>query len=146
MKEGYTAPGYNVQLATEHQIILAYGLFSDRNDNHLLKPMINEIKERTKRKPEIIITDAGYGNKRNYRFLKHEQIAGFIPYQTYEQENILRNKDLYDPPKYPDRELEKYKFKMRLRLKSEEGKKLQKRRKEDVEPTIGDIKRNMGFR
>lgn len=146
MKEGYTAPGYNVQLATEHQIILAYGLFSDRNDNHLLRPMIEEIKEQTKRKPEIIITDAGYGNKKNYRFLKHEQIAGFIPYQTYEQENILRNKGLYDPPKHPDRELERYKFKMRLRLKSEEGKELQKRRREDVEPTIGDIKKNMGFR
>ena len=49
MKEGYIAPGYNIQLATEHQVILGYGVFSDRNDQKLLKPMIKEVEARTKR-------------------------------------------------------------------------------------------------
>ena len=43
MKEDYVAPGYNVQLATEHQVILGYGVYSDRNDQRLLKPMLEEV-------------------------------------------------------------------------------------------------------
>lgn len=146
MKEGYTAPGYNVQLATEKQVILGYGVYSNRNDIRLLKPMVEEVKERTKRKPEILITDAGYGTKINYRYLKRESIPAFIPYNTYEQERILRNKSLYEPPKNPDREFEKYRLRTMLRLQSDEGKTMMKRRREDVEPVIGNLKRNMGFR
>ena len=146
MKEGYIAPGYNVQLATEHQVILAYGISSDRNDTNLLKPMVEEVKERTARKPEVIGSDSGYGTKKNYRYLKKERIASYIPYPTYEQERTLRNKGLFTPPKQPDRELERYKFRQRLRLQSQEGKLVMKRRREDVEPTIGNLKRNLGFR
>lgn len=146
MKEGYIAPGYNVQLATEHQVILAYRISSNRNDQKLLKPMVEEIKSRTRRKPETAITDAGYGSKMNYRYLKHERIPGYIPYNLYEQDRILRNKGLYQYPKDPDVELERYKFLQRLRLGSEEGKEMMQRRRQDVEPVIGNIKRNMGFR
>lgn len=146
MKEGYAAPGYNVQLATEKQVILGYGVSSNRNDMRLLKPMIEEVEERTKRKPELLIADAGYGTKMNYRYLKHKCIPSLIPYNTYEQERILRNNGLYEPPKNPDRELEKYKFRQRLRLQSEEGKAMMKRRREDVEPVFGNLKRNMEFR
>lgn len=146
MKEGYIAPGYNVQLATEHQVILSYQISSNRNDQKLLKPMIKEIEERTKGKPETAITDAGYGSKSNYRYLKHERIQGYVPYNTYEQDKILRNKGLYQYPKDPDVELERYKFTQRLRLQLDEGKAMMTRRREDVEPVIGNIKRNMGFR
>lgn len=146
MKEGYIAPGYNVQLATEHQVILGYGISSDRNDTNLLKPMVEEVKERTGRKPEVIPADSGYGTKKNYRYLKKQRITGYIPYPMYEQERILRNKGIYAPPKQPDRELERYKFLTRLRLQSDEGKAMMKRRREDVEPVIGNFKRNLGFR
>lgn len=146
MKEGYTAPGYNVQLATERQVILAYGISSNRTDQKLLKPMIEELKENTGQVPETLITDAGYGRKINYRYLKNKSIQSYIPYNTYDQDRILRSKGLYQYPKNPDTELEKYKFTQRLRLQSEEGKEMMARRRQDVEPVIGNIKRNMGFR
>jgi len=146
MKEGYTAPGYNVQFATEHQVILAYNVSPDRNDQKQLKPMVKEIKENIGKKPEIIPADAGYGNKSNYRFLKHERIAAFIPYNNFNREMTERNKGVYELPKKIDIELERYKFRQRLRLLSPEGRKLMDRRRQDVEPTIGDIKRNMNFR
>ncbi len=146
MKEGYIAPGYNIQLATEHQVILAYGISSNRNDQKLLKPMVEKVETLTKRIPEAVATDAGYGTKSNYRYLKHRKIQSYIPYNMYEQERILRNKGLYQYPKNPDIELERYKFLQRLRLGSSEGKEMMKRRREDVEPVFGDIKRNMGFR
>lgn len=85
MKEGYVAPGYNVQLATEHQVILGYGVSSDRNDQKLLEPMIEEVAARTKKKPEAVSADAGYGRKMNYRYLKKQKIIAYIPNQNYEQ-------------------------------------------------------------
>ena len=147
LKEKYVAPAYNAQIATEHQVILAYNLFSNRNDQKLLKPMIKKIKENNKgEKPKMIIADAGYGIKTNYRFLKNERITAFIPYSNFKSEMSLRNQGVYQPPNKPDKELERYKAIQRYRLLSEQGKGLMDRRREDVEPTFGDIKRNMNFR
>jgi transposase len=144
MKEKYIAPGYNAQIATEHQVILGYGLTSDRNDFHQLKPMVEEVKNNTDKKPETIIADACYGRKMNYRYLKNERVTAFIPYGNFNKEMVERNKGIYTPTK--DRELAKYKLRQNIRLLSEEGKQMMKRRREDVEPTFGDIKRNMQFR
>ncbi len=146
MKEGYIAPGYNAQVASEHQVILAYDLSSNRNDQRLLKPMMKMLNKDTGNVPEILIADAGYGSKMNYRFLKHQRIAAFIPYNTFNNEMIERRKGVYHPPQEPDTELEKYKAQQRTRLLSDEGKKMMKRRRQDVEPTFGDLKRNMNFR
>ncbi len=144
MKEKYIAPGYNIQLATEHQVILAYGVFSDRNDQKLLKPMIEEVQARTKHKPQSILADAGYGRRLNYRYLKNQKIVAYIPNQSYEQDTILRNQGMYQPS--DNTELERYKARMRIRLQSEQGQAMVKRRRQDVEPTFGDIKQNMEFR
>lgn len=146
MKEEYVAPGYNIQIATEHQVILAYGVFSDRNDQKLLKPLINEVRVNSGKDPEIIPADAGYGNKRNYRFLKNRKIAAFIPYNNFNKEMAERRKGIYQLPKNIDGELERYKVLQRSRLLSPEGEALMKRRRQDVEPVFGDLKRNMNFR
>jgi len=146
MKEGYIAPGYNVQLASEKQIILGYGVHSNRNDLKLLKPMLKETEARTKRKPEVVIADKGYGCKMNYRYLKKEKITPFIPYNTFDQDRILIKNKLYQRPNKPDRELEKYKLTQLVRLQTEEGKQMLKRRREDIEPVFGNLKRNLGFR
>jgi len=52
--------------------------------------MVEEIKERTRRIPEIIIADAGYGTKPNYRYLKRQKIPipAYIPYHIYEQKEF----------------------------------------------------------
>lgn len=146
MKEEYIAPGYNAKIATENQVILAYGLYPNRTDYKLLKPMVKEVEETTRRTPKRIVADAGYGMKSNCRFLKHKKITGFIPYQNYNKDIVLRNKGLYAIPKTPDVELEKYKARMFIRLRSEEGEKMMKRRREDVEPVFGDMKEHMKFR
>ncbi len=146
MKEQYPAPGYNAQLATEHQVVLAYLLSSDRNDSRLMKPMIKEVKATTNKKPDKALADAGYGNKQTYRFLQREKIAAFIPYNNYNQEMLLRSKGLYQPPKNPDPELERHKSWQRFILKSRLGEKLMQRRRQDIEPVIGNIKRNLQFR
>lgn len=146
MKEGYFAPAYNVQLATEKQVIVAYGISSDRNDQKLLKPLVKEIEQNSGQQPKITIADAGYGSKRNYRFLKNRGIASFIPYGSFNKDVAERNRGVYELPRKIDTELERYKFKQRCRLLSDEGKELMKQRRQDVEPVIGDLKQNQGFR
>jgi len=143
MKEGQIASAYNAQFATEHQVILGYGL-SDRNDFKQLKPAVKGVAANTGKKPETVTADAGYGRKMNYRYLKSERITAFIPYGQFNKEMAERRKSIY--ANNPDRELARYKFTQGVRLLSEEGKKMMKRRREDVEPVIGDIKRNMNFR
>lgn len=86
MKENYIAPGYNVQFASEHQVILAYGVYPNRNDQNLLKPIVEQVKANTNKLPEVIPADAGYGIKMNYRYLKSQQIAAFIPYNNFNKE------------------------------------------------------------
>ena len=56
----------------------------------------------------------------------------------------MRNQGLYQPSE--NTELERYKARMRIRLQSEQGQAMLKRRRQDVEPAFGDIKRNMEFR
>lgn len=146
MKEEYVAPGYNAQIATEHQVILAYDLSSNRTDYNLLRPLIKQIKENTMRKPKALIADAGYGKTMNYRFLKENKISTYIPYATLNKELVERNSGLYETPKKPSREWEEYKKQQRWRLTREYGKQMLSRRRKDVEPTFGDIKRNMNFR
>jgi len=144
MKEGNIASGYNAQFATEHQVILGYGLTSDRNDFKQLKPMVKAVKENSGKNPEIVIADAGYGRKMNYCYLKNERVPAYIPYGNFNKEMTERRQGIL--PNNPDRELERYKFRQCVRLLSEEGKQMMKRRREDVEPVIGDIKRNLNFR
>ena len=144
MKEGHIASGYNAQFATEHQVILGYGLTSDRNDFKQLKPAVKEVEANTGKKPETVMADAGYGRKMNYRYLKSERITAFIPYGQFNKEMAERRKGIY--ANNPDRELARYKFTQCVRLNSTAGKEMMKRRREDVEPVIGDIKRNMNFR
>src|SRR3989338_3725924 len=144
MKEGQIASAYNAQFATEHQVILGYGLTSDRNDFKQLKPAVKEVAANTGKKPETVTADAGYGRKMNYRYLKSERITAFIPYGQFNKEMAERRKGIY--ANNQDRELARYKFTQCVRLNSETGKEMMKRRREDVEPVIGDIKRNMNFR
>ena len=147
MKEGHFAPAYNVQLATENQVILAYGVSSNRNDQRLLKPMVKEVKENTGQNPHTAITDCGYGTKANWRFLKQQKIASFVPYNTIKQELAFRRQGIkLSPPKRVDKELAKYKLLQKIRYLSETGKQMMDRRKHDVEPTFGNIKRNLNFR
>lgn len=146
MKEGYVAPGYNAQLATEHQVILGYSVSSDRNDSQRMQPTVEEVQALTGRTPEKVVADAGYGNKATYQYLTKQGITAFIPYGSYERDRMLRNRGISTMPLSPDIELEGYKATQRLRLETAHGKALLNRRREDVEPTFGNIKRNLGFR
>ncbi len=104
MKRDYIYPGYNVQLSTNNQVIIHYGVSNQCNDTALLKPQIEGIKEAYKQKPKEVIGDSGYGTEENLRYLEKEKIEGIIPYQAlkreksraYQNNPYSRDKFIYD--------------------------------------------------
>ena len=144
MKEGHLGVGYNVQMATENQVIVGYGVYQKPNDVHLLQPMIEEIEQNMKRKPEAIVTDKGYCSQSNYEVVTKKGIKAAIPPQTYDYDIVARHKGTYKYSK--NLVYEEMKVKMLNFLETDEGQQLMEKRNNDIEPTFGDIKHNMGFR
>lgn len=144
MKEGGLGVGYNVQMATENQVIVGFGVFQNPDDNHLLQPMIEEVEQNLGTKPEAVVTDKGYCSHRNYEYVASRGIKAAIPPQTYDYDIVARRRGTYRYSK--NLEYERLKVGMLDFLETEEGQGLQKKRKHDIEPTFGDIKHNMGFR
>jgi len=143
-ERGQSGVGYNVQIATENQVIVAFEAYQRPNDVHLLQPMIEEIEKNMRKRPEAIVTDKGYCSQSNYEFVRQKGIKAAIPPQTYDYDMVARHRGTYKYSK--NMEYEYLKVKMLDFLESEEGQKLMEKRKNDVEPTFGDIKHNMGFR
>jgi len=144
MKEGGLGVGYNVQMATENQVIVGFGVFHKPDDNHLLRPMIEEVEQNLGMKPEAVVTDKGYCSRSNYEYVADRGIKAAIPPQTYDYDIVARRKGTYRYSK--NLEYEKLKVGMLDFLETEEGQGLLGKRKHDIEPTFGDIKHNMGFR
>lgn len=143
MKEGNLGVGYNVQMATENQVIVGFGVYQRPNDTHLLQPMIEEVEKNFSKKPEVIMADKGYCSQNNYEYAEARGIKAVIPPQTYDLDMIARRWGLYKRSK--NEKYEDIKTKMMDFLETEEGKRLLDKRKHDIEPTFGDIKYNRGF-
>ncbi|MCX6833656.1 MAG: transposase, partial [candidate division Zixibacteria bacterium] len=136
--------GYNVQMATENQVIVGFGVFQKPNDNHLLQPMIEQVEQNLGMKPEAIVTDKGYCSQSNYEYVASRGLKAAIPPQTYDYDVAARRNGTYQYSK--NLVYEKLKVGMLDFLETEEGQELLDKRKHDIEPTFGDIKHNMGFR
>jgi transposase len=144
MKEGSLGVGYNVQMATENQVIVGFGVFQKPGDTTLLRSMIEEVERNLDAKPEAVVTDKGYPSRSNYEFVRRRGIKAAIPPQTYDSDIVSRHKGTYKPSQ--NLEYEKLKIEILDFLETDEGKALLDSRKHDIEPTFGDIKGNMGFR
>ena len=144
MKSGSLGIGYNVQMATENQVIVGYGVFQRPNDNHLLQPMVEEVERNLGAKPQVVMADKGYCSQSNYEYLERSGILGAIPPNTLDWDMRARRRGEYHPTK--NKAYEEVKIRMLDRLDTSEGRELMDHRKHDIEPTFGDIKHNMGFR
>jgi transposase len=144
MKNDSLGVGYNVQMATENQVIVGFGVYQDRADTHLLQPMIAEVEHNLGMTPAVIMADKGYCSEKNYEYLACRGMKSAIPPHTFDLDIAARHKGTYQPSSNPT--YEQYKVDMLNFLETDEGKGLMVKRKWDVEPTFGDIKHNMGFR
>lgn len=87
MKNGQLKPGYNVQIATEGQYTLAYGIFPNPTDTKTLTPFLDQIEEQYFDLPEHIVADAGYGSEQNYEdIMSNRKKTPLITYNLYLKE------------------------------------------------------------
>ena len=95
MKGGGLGVGYNVQMATENQIIVAYRVYQKPNDVQLLQPMIEEVEQNLGTKPAAIVTDKGYCSQSNYEFVAAKGIKAAIPPHTLDYDRTARRQGIY---------------------------------------------------
>lgn len=87
MKNGQLKPGYNVQIATEGQYTLSYGVFANPTDTKTLPPFLDQIEEEYFELPEYIVADAGFGSEQNYDdILSKRKRTPLITYNHYVNE------------------------------------------------------------
>lgn len=78
-------PGYNLQIATNNQYVLAYQLFWNPTDIRTLAPFLKEMPWRSRFK--YIVADAGYGCEYNYTMVKDQlKQLPLMPYATMRRE------------------------------------------------------------
>ncbi|WP_051221194.1 transposase [Eremococcus coleocola] len=83
MRNGQTKPGYNLQIATNHQFILAYNIFPNPSDTRTLQPFFQSNRFLIDSMKTVCL-DAGYGSESNYTYLEdqHLNLEYLIPYGT----------------------------------------------------------------
>ena len=92
MNNGQTKPGYNLQIGTENQFILDYGLFQTPGDPLTMIPFFNSFLERYNRLPSVGVADSDYGSEENYRFMDEAGIEAFVKYNWFHREQRMHYK------------------------------------------------------
>ena len=108
MKKGINyQPAYNVQAATNNQIVAAYGISDNVVDANQLLPMIDKAENNTGKKVKKVKADAAYFSKDNIAGIEEKEIDAYIPDQQkaieekQERDNTIPEYDRrnfkYDP-------------------------------------------------
>jgi transposase len=79
-------PAYNVQIATENQYILGYGVYQKAADTSVFIPFMDKVLNHLSKKPANVITDAGYGSEENYEYVTNNHIGNYLKYQNFKYE------------------------------------------------------------
>jgi transposase len=85
-------PGYNVQIATENQFILGYGIYQKAADTSVFIPFMDRIKDQLNIPAKNVITDAGYGSEENYDYVVRNNIGNYIKYNNFDYEKTTEYK------------------------------------------------------
>jgi hypothetical protein len=79
-------PAYNVQIGTENQFILGYGVYQKADDTSVFIPVMEKTKKQIKSPLKNIIADSGYGSEENYNYLKDNKLGNYVKYNTFDFE------------------------------------------------------------
>lgn len=91
MRNGQLKPGYNLQITTNNQYILAYSLHHNPTDTLTLKSHLSQFIDLYNRHPEVLTADAGYGSEENYKILEDKNIEAYVKYNYFEKDHKKGN-------------------------------------------------------
>lgn len=142
MKErnGLIKPNYNAQISVDEkeQFILANDVVDECNDQHQLVPMLKQTKENIGESPKKAKADNGY-------YLQLEEATKLFPEIDLYVDDKNRRKEDLDLKKIKE-EYNEIEYKNLKKLLTKKGNKEYKKRMYTVEPPIGNIKSNLGYR
>jgi transposase len=135
---------YNAQVAVdaESQVIVACEVSQAPPDVQRLRPMLEEMVALHGQAPRELSADAGYASEANFAALEEAGVYAVIALRRYRRDEPPDA----DPERARSTNRWPYRNRMRERLFRAEGKTLYKRRKQTVEPVIGQIKAARQFR
>ena len=86
MNNGQTKPGYNLQIATENQFLVDFGLFPNPGDTLTMPLFLTSFQRRYGRMASTVVADSGYGSEENYRFMEENGIQAYVKYNHFHME------------------------------------------------------------
>ncbi len=95
MRNGQTKPGYNVQIATENQYIVNYGIYWRPTDYGTLIPFLRSFYEKFGFYSPELCADSGYGSEQNYEFMVRNGMLPYVKYNMFHKE--MKRKFMNDP-------------------------------------------------
>ena len=93
MNNGQTKPGYNVQIATENQIIINYGIYWRPNDQGTLIPFLESFKKKYGIQSKTVSSDSGYGSEPNYEYMEENDIEAYVKYNMFHADKKSKRKN-----------------------------------------------------
>lgn len=139
-RNGVIKPNYNAQLSVDakEQFILANSVVTECNDQHQLVTMTQQTKENIKESPKRVNADNGYHPELEKAVKEFPEIDFYVDDRNRRKEDI-NLKELKS--KYSE-----IQFKNLKKLLTKQGEKQYKKRMHTVEPPIGNLKHNLGYR
>ena len=86
MNNGQTKPGYNLQIATENQFLVDFGLFPNPGDTLTMPLFLTSFQRRYGHMAPTAVADSGYGSEENYRFMEENGIRAYVKYNYFHME------------------------------------------------------------
>jgi len=86
MNNGQTKPGHNLQIATENQFLVDFGLFHNPGDTLTMPLFLTSFQRRYGHMASTVVADSGYGSEENYRYMEENGIRAYVKYNYFHME------------------------------------------------------------
>lgn len=138
-RRGFTL-GYTATVAvSEDHLIVAQQISQASTDNDLLMPMVDRVEQECTERPKEVSADCGFFSLENLQAMEERRIAGYVPDANMARV-LNRGGRLRQHACHPAHQ------RMRKKLRSPEGQRAYRRRREVVEPIWGVLKEQRGMR
>jgi hypothetical protein len=143
-ERGGFALGYTAEIAVrDDHLIVAQRITLNRCDVPALVPLVEEVEQRTRARPEKVLADGGFYSNENVRALQERGIEVYVPDPNLARElNTGKRARTIGRNRVRSPELKR----MRQKLRSAAGRRVYARRKALVEPVFGVLKQQRGMR
>lgn len=136
--------GYTAEIAvSEDHFIVAQRVTQNKNDNHALVPMVDEVERQCRARPPRVLADSGFFSNENLREMEKRGIEVYLPDSNMAHE-LETGQAACGIGRMTARSPQL--LSSRQRLRSASGRAWYRKRKALVEPVFGILKQQRGMR